>query len=94
MNLEVVKDYYGKVLKSSKDLKTSACCDGGSVPSHLEALLANVHEEVRAKYYGCGIAMPAALRAAGCSISAPARAATSISSPSWWGRKARWSAST
>ena len=64
MNLEVVKDYYGKVLKGSKDLKTSACCDGGSVPSHLEALLANVHEEVRAKYYGCGIVVPAALKGA------------------------------
>lgn len=61
MNLDVVKDYYGKVLKSSKDLKTSACCDGGGVPAHLEALLANVHEEVRAKYYGCGIVVPAAL---------------------------------
>ena len=61
MNLEVVKDYYGKVLKSSKDLKTSACCDGGEVPADLEALLANVHEEVRAKYYGCGIVVPAAL---------------------------------
>ena len=61
MNLEVVKEYYGKVLKSSKDLKTSACCDGGSVPAHLEALLANVHEEVRAKYYGCGIVVPATL---------------------------------
>jgi len=60
----VVKDYYGKVLKSSKDLKTSACCDGGGVPAHLEALLANVHEEVRAKYYGCGIVVPAALRGA------------------------------
>ncbi|HSD92787.1 MAG TPA: methyltransferase domain-containing protein, partial [Methyloceanibacter sp.] len=64
MNLDVVKDYYGKVLKSSKDLKTSACCDGGGVPAHLEALLANVHEEVRAKYYGCGIVVPAALRGA------------------------------
>src|SRR3989337_992804 len=61
MNLEVVKDYYGKVLKGSKDLKTSACCDGGGVPAHLDALLANVHEEVRAKYYGCGIGVPAAL---------------------------------
>ncbi|HAH64514.1 MAG TPA: methyltransferase type 11, partial [Rhizobiales bacterium] len=61
MNLEVVKNYYGKVLKSSEDLKTSACCDGGSVPAHLEPLLANVHEEVRAKYYGCGIVVPAAL---------------------------------
>ena len=64
MNREVVKDYYGKVLKSSKDLKTSACCDGGGVPGHLEGLLANVHEEVRAKYYGCGIAIPAALSGA------------------------------
>ena len=64
MNLEVVKDYYGKVLKSSEDLKTSACCDGGAVPAHLETLLANVHEEVRAKYYGCGIVVPVALTGA------------------------------
>jgi len=64
MNLEVVKNYYGKVLKSSEDLKTSACCDGGEVPWHLEGLLANVHEEVRAKYYGCGIVVPAALSGA------------------------------
>ena len=64
MNLEVVKDYYGKVLKRSEDLKTSACCDGGEMPSHLEALLDNVHEEVRAKYYGCGIVVPAALQGA------------------------------
>jgi SAM-dependent methyltransferase len=64
MNLEVVKDYYGKVLKSSEDLKTSACCDEGAVPASLEALLANVHEEVRAKYYGCGFVAPAALRGA------------------------------
>ena len=38
MNLEVVKDYYGRVLKTSKDLKTSACCEGGSMPAHLESL--------------------------------------------------------
>ncbi|HEU4476127.1 MAG TPA: methyltransferase domain-containing protein [Methyloceanibacter sp.] len=64
MNLDVVKDYYGKVLKSSKDLKISACCDDDGVPAHLEALLGNVHEEVRAKYYGCGIVVPAALSGA------------------------------
>ena len=64
MNLEVVKDYYGKVLKSSDDLKTSACCDGGRVPAHLERLLTNVHEEVRSKYYGCGIVVPASLEGA------------------------------
>ena len=64
MNLDVVKNYYGKVLKSSDDLKTSACCDGGAVPWHLEDLLANVHDEVRTKYYGCGIVVPAALSGA------------------------------
>lgn len=61
MQLEVVKDYYGKLLKSSKDLKTSACCDGGELPAHLQLLLANVHPEVAAKYYGCGIVVPAEL---------------------------------
>ncbi len=59
MQLEVVKDYYGKQLKSSKDLKTSACCDGGNLPPHLQPLLANVHPEVASKYYGCGIVVPA-----------------------------------
>jgi arsenite methyltransferase len=58
MQLEVVKDYYGKLLKTSKDLKTSACCDGGELPTYLQGLLANVHPEVVAKYYGCGIVLP------------------------------------
>jgi arsenite methyltransferase len=62
MQLEVVKDYYGKLLKSSKDLKTSACCDGAELPPHLQPLLANVHPEVAAKYYGCGIVVPAELK--------------------------------
>ena len=62
MQLEVVKDYYGKLLKSSKDLKISACCDGAELPPHLQPMLANVHPEVAAKYYGCGIVVPAELR--------------------------------
>src|SRR5262245_44290631 len=66
MNLEVVNEYYGKVLQASQDLKTSACCEGGGMPAHLEPLLANVHEEVRAKYYGCGVVVPAALQ--GCRV--------------------------
>ena len=62
MQLQVVKDYYGKLLKSSKDLKTSACRDGASVPSHVQPLLDNVHPEVVSKYYGCGLVAPAELR--------------------------------
>jgi arsenite methyltransferase len=64
MNLKVVKDYYGKVLKSSQDLKTSTCCDGGGLPADLVPLLDNVHEEAQSKYYGCGIVVPAALEGA------------------------------
>ena len=61
MQLEVVKDYYGKTLKSSADLKTSACCDCGTLPAHLERLMDNVHPEVTARYYGCGLVAPTAL---------------------------------
>lgn len=61
MQLDAVKDYYGKTLKTSADLKTSACCDAASLPAHLEPLLANVHPEVSAKYYGCGLVAPTAL---------------------------------
>jgi arsenite methyltransferase len=64
MQLEVVKDYYGKHLKSSKDLKTSACCDCAELPPHLQPLLDNVHPEVASKYYGCGIVVPAELAGA------------------------------
>src|SRR5262245_59721762 len=64
MNLEVVKDYYGTVLKSSQDLKSSACCDGGGLPADLVPLRDNVHEEVQSKYYGCGIVVPAVLEGA------------------------------
>ncbi len=65
MQLEIVKEYYGKTLQSSQDLKTSACCDGGHVPPHLEPLLANVHPEVTAKYYGCGMVLPTTLEGRG-----------------------------
>ena len=66
MQLEVVKDYYGKHLKSSKDLKTSVSCDSSALPPHLRPLLANVHPDVAAKYYGCGMVVPAELE--GCSV--------------------------
>ena len=32
-----VKDYYGKVLASSADLKTDACCLAESMPSYFKA---------------------------------------------------------
>ena len=57
-SLEQVQNYYGKVLESSDDLKTSACCAIESLPPYLAAINKQIHEEVRAKFYGCGITIP------------------------------------
>lgn len=58
MNIQVVKDYYGKTLQGSDDLKTKACCTPDNMPERVKALLANIHGEVLAKYYGCGLVVP------------------------------------
>ena len=63
---ELVKDYYGRQLASSADLKTSACCDATSVPAWLKPLLAKIHPEVRERYYGCGLVAPPLL--GGCRV--------------------------
>jgi len=55
---ENVREYYGKTLESSADLKTNACCDPGSVPAHIRKALSNIHDEVTSKYYGCGLTVP------------------------------------
>jgi len=62
----VVQDYYGQQLKSSADLKTSACCDISQVPEWLKPLLARIHPEVLSRYYGCGLVCPPAL--VGCRV--------------------------
>ena len=61
MTIDVVKDYYGRTLQSSADLKTEACCTPDDMPGYVKRLLANVHDEVLAKYYGCGLVTPLAL---------------------------------
>jgi arsenite methyltransferase len=61
MDHDSVKLYYGKVLKSSDDLKTSACCTADVMPAHLRPLAAKIHPEVSAKYYGCGLVHPSEL---------------------------------
>lgn len=56
-----IQDYYGKVLASSSDLKTSACCLAEMMPAYVSALLKNVHEEVKDRFYGCGSPVPPAV---------------------------------
>jgi SAM-dependent methyltransferase len=58
---ELVKHYYGQVLQSTADLKTNACCTATAMPAHVKAVLELIHEEVQARYYGCGLVVPEAL---------------------------------
>lgn len=59
-----VSEYYGKLLSSSADLKTNACCAGGAPPPWIAARLSNVHPEVSKRFYGCGFPIPHGLRGA------------------------------
>ncbi len=63
---ELVKDYYGRQLQSTADLRTSACCDASQMPEWLKPLLARIHPEVMSRYYGCGLVSPPLL--AGCRV--------------------------
>lgn len=56
--LESVQDYYGRVLKTNRDLKTSACCTNTSLPSPIQEILTDIHPDVIAKSYGCGSPIP------------------------------------
>lgn len=58
---ETVKDYYGRVLKSSADLQTSACCLNETLPLYVREALKDVHPEVLDRFYGCGSPIPPAL---------------------------------
>ncbi len=61
-----IREYYGKILQSSADLKTDACCTVEDTPAYLRAVLRDVHPEVSSRYYGCGLIAPLALE--GCRI--------------------------
>ena len=59
--LENVKEYYGKVLESSSDLKTGneVCNKNLSVENkYICRAISEVHQAVSAKYYGCGLCIP------------------------------------
>lgn len=56
-----VKEYYGRTLQFSGDLKTDACCTIEETPGWLAPVLAKIHPDVSARYYGCGLLAPLAL---------------------------------
>ncbi|WP_410795936.1 methyltransferase domain-containing protein [Parvularcula sp. LCG005] len=64
MNQQIVSEYYGKTLQGSEDLKTDACCTTEDIPRWHKAILSDIHDEVMAKYYGCGLIAPLKLTGA------------------------------
>ncbi|MFP4226732.1 MAG: hypothetical protein ACLFRF_08375 [Desulfobacterales bacterium] len=57
-----LKAYYGKILESSKDLKTSACCcSEESVPIEVKSILKEIDDEIVDRFYGCGSPIPPVL---------------------------------
>jgi ubiquinone/menaquinone biosynthesis C-methylase UbiE len=56
-----VKQYYGQELTQTSDLKTNACCTLTPPPRYIREALKKVHDEVQAKYYGCGLTIPSKL---------------------------------
>ncbi len=55
---EEVKDYYGKILQNSTDLKTDACCTDSELPNDIKQAMSLIHPEVASRYYGCGLVRP------------------------------------
>jgi hypothetical protein len=56
------QDYYGRVLSTSADLKTSACTASGRPHALIRRALADVPAEVLDKFYGCGAPVPLGIR--------------------------------
>ena len=58
---DIVKDYYGRELETTEDLKTGACCSMDAIPDAHKAILSEIEDEILEKFYGCGSPIPLAL---------------------------------
>jgi radical SAM/Cys-rich protein len=63
---ESVKEYYGKILKTKNDLKTSACCSVEAFGEPMKSIVKNIEPEILDKFYGCGSPLPPLLE--GCRV--------------------------
>jgi arsenite methyltransferase len=64
VNIENSREYYGEVLQSSADLRTDACATSEAPSLVVRQAMANLHPEVKARYYGCGLIAPAVISGA------------------------------
>lgn len=56
--LDEIQEYYGRVLTSSADLQTSACCSTDALPDWQKEILTEIDDEVISRFYGCGSPVP------------------------------------
>ncbi len=61
LSIAGVRDYYSRVLQSSSDLQTNACCTTEAVPPNLREAMSRIHPEILEKFYGCGSPLPLGL---------------------------------
>lgn len=60
-----VREYYGRTLGGSDDLKTNACCCSEEAPpKYVLDVMPLVADEIVARFYGCGSPIPPALEGA------------------------------
>lgn len=60
-----VREYYGKTLGSSDDLKTNACCCATErPPKYVLDVMPDIADEIVERFYGCGSPIPPALTGA------------------------------
>ncbi|KAJ2824416.1 hypothetical protein IWW50_003342 [Coemansia erecta] len=55
---DAVKDYYGKVLSTTSDLKTSACSSRSAPHPLVCRIIKSIPNAVNDKFYGCGNPLP------------------------------------
>jgi SAM-dependent methyltransferase len=64
---EQLKEYYGRILAGSKDLKTNACCcSEDAMPRQIRDILKEIDDEIIERFFGCGSPIPPALE--GCTV--------------------------
>lgn len=60
-----MKEFYGQLVQKSADLQSNVCtARAGDVPLYVKQAIDNVHPEITARYYGCGMVIPTCLEAA------------------------------
>jgi len=57
-----IQQYYGRVLSSSRDLKTSACCPLDDGVGEVGEILRLIEPEILERFYGCGSPIPPGIK--------------------------------